>query len=88
MKVTPHVAHFLDAAHHHLADRADELCPAKALLDELALLLRDAITVSIGCRWILSRAIGRQSWLALPKTEPSPKKRRCGRWVFQQLVKA
>ena len=36
----------LDATHHHLADRANQLGPAKALLDELALLHRDAIARS------------------------------------------
>ncbi len=38
----------LDAAHHHRTNRANELGPAKALLDELALLHRDAVALG-GC---------------------------------------
>ncbi len=39
---------FVQAAHHHLANRADQLGPAKALLNEFSLLLRDGVTLGGG----------------------------------------
>ena len=41
--------------HHHLADRADELGPAKTQLDQFALALGDAI--ALGGSYVVMRAL-------------------------------
>jgi hypothetical protein len=38
----------VQAVHHHLAHRADQLGPAKALLNEFSLLLRDGVALGSG----------------------------------------
>ena len=39
---------FGQAAHHHLANRADQLGPAKGLLNEFSLLRRDGVALGGG----------------------------------------
>jgi len=43
-----HLIDFLQSPYHHLVHVADGLGPAKALLDELSLLLRDAVALRVG----------------------------------------
>ena len=42
-----HLVHFLDPAHQHLAHMPHRLGPAKALLDQLSLLLRDGVAFAV-----------------------------------------
>jgi hypothetical protein len=43
-----HLVHTLEAAHHHLANAVHGLGPAKALLNQFALALRNRITLNLG----------------------------------------
>jgi len=45
-----HLIDFLQSPYHHLAHVAKGLGPAKALLDELSLLLRDAVALRVSDR--------------------------------------
>jgi hypothetical protein len=42
------LVHFLQPAHHHLTNAANALGPAKPLFDELSLLMRDRIALTLG----------------------------------------
>ena len=51
------LVHFLQSTHHHLANRANELGPTKALFDQFALLLRDIRRPMDGLKNPFTRAL-------------------------------